>query len=234
MEGREYAGWTNYETLLVAQWIDRDALSRQHWREAVAEAKREAATCAKSTENTAEASEASRLLLADWLQQELRDRFPLTEPDIYADLLNASLTRVSWPAIAATLLSRFDQDRPNGGDADDRPVGSTQAIDKASLIDVTEIAQAVGIKFSVAVTPEVWRQCVAVPEDIQGEDERSRLRGILQTLRRGLAKDRCKSLDPLDFAANTGSDRTPPVTLCALWTSSDEAEPVVIIVLREG
>ena len=233
MKGKEYAGWANLETGAVARWIDKDALSRQHWREAAAEARREAANCPKAAESTREIGEASRLLLADWLKEEIQDRFPLSEADIYTDLLNSALAKVRWAEIAAALLANIDDETQDTNAGENVLTTSAEAVEQGVLVDVTEAAKKVGIKFSVAVTSAVWSQCVEVPNGAQGQDGQGRLRDILQMLRHTISLGQRKYTKPLDFLLKADDDEQQPqiVTLKALWGSGDETEPVVAIML---
>jgi hypothetical protein len=235
MESKEYDGWTNYETWAVARWIDKDALSRQHWREAAAEARHEAANCSKAAEMPCGVGEASRLLLADWIKEEIMDRLPLSEVDIYMDLLNAALAKIAWCELAAKLLARIDDETPcNSADEDTCDYDTnSRAIEEGMLVDVTGAAKRAGIKFSVAVTAAVWSQCVTVPEDAQGQDEQSRLWDMLETLRHAITKDRRKSAEPLAFQlmVRNGGQQAQPVMLKAQWGSADDTEPVVTVML---
>jgi hypothetical protein len=84
MESTEYNGWTNYETWLVALWIDNDEGTYTHWRH---EAKRLQPHAA-----------------AGALKQAHEDGFEETV-GLYADLINAALSRVNWIEIAKSLSS---------------------------------------------------------------------------------------------------------------------------------
>lgn len=233
MKSKEYDGWTNVETRAVAGWINKDALSRQHWREATVEARREAANCPKAAEMPCGAWESSRLLLADWLKEEIIDRVPLSEADIYMELLNAALAKIRWSELAAKLLAGIDDETAGASQGEGIYDTDSQGIEERVLIDVTETAKRAGIKFSVAVTPAVWSQCVEVSEGVQGQDERSRLWDMLQTLRHAITKERRKSAEPLafQFMAISDGQQAQPVRLRALWVSTDETEPVVTVML---
>ena len=233
MESKEHDGWTNYETWAVARWIEKDALSRQHWRETAAEARREVINCPKAAETPCGVGEASRLLLADWIKEEIMDRLPLSEVDIYMDLLNAALAKIKWCDLAAKLLVGIDDETPCKNADEDTYDTYSRAIEVGALFDVTGTAKRAGIKFSVAVTAAVWSQCVIVPEDVQGQDEQSRLWDMLETLRHAITKDRRKSAEPLAFQLMVRNDgqQAQPVMLKAQWGSADETDPVVTVML---
>ena len=91
----KYNGWTNYETWLVALWIDNDEGSQDYWREQAADYVRRQ-----------EGREVSaRTAVAQELENYYRDaaqEFKL--PGMFADMLNASLDSVDWEEIADHLL----------------------------------------------------------------------------------------------------------------------------------
>jgi len=76
----KYNGWTNYETWIVALWIDND---HQYWRERAAKYKDRPG------------------ILADKLRESLSEH---ELEGMHADLLNAALNRVNWQEIASHLL----------------------------------------------------------------------------------------------------------------------------------
>lgn len=97
-EEQGYQGWKSYETWLVKLWIDNEQASQEYWLE-------RARLCADSAEAT-EFSSAERVAvyeLADLLQENHEDLAPQTS-GVYADLLNASLSRVNWREIAEALI----------------------------------------------------------------------------------------------------------------------------------
>lgn len=233
MKSRKYDGWTNHETWAVARWMDKDAHGRQHWREAAAAARREAADCPSVAEMPCGVRVASRRLLADWIKEEIMDRLPLSEADVYMELLNTALVKIRWSELAAKLLDGIDDE--TAGASQDEGIYDTgsQEIEERVLVDVTETAKTAGIKFSVAVTPAVWSQCVEVPEGVQGQDEQSRLLDMLRTLRHAITNECRKSAGPLDFQFMVTSDgqQAQPAILRALWVSTDETEPIVTVML---
>jgi hypothetical protein len=81
----EYQGWENYETWLVALWIDNEKGSQDFWRERAAE-----------TSSDAD--------LADELKAEFEDNMPdFGGHGVYQDLLQAALGAVDWRGIAKNL-----------------------------------------------------------------------------------------------------------------------------------
>jgi hypothetical protein len=83
-----YNGWVNYETWLVALWLDNDCGSSDYWREVAEELWDE------------EDPGRSQRLLADRLKDEVMEGQPeLT--GMYADMLNAAFSEVDWDEIAS-------------------------------------------------------------------------------------------------------------------------------------
>jgi hypothetical protein len=84
MSNESYNGWTNYESWLVALWLDNDQLSHETARELATEAASdmEAGNAIKAdVENTCGVGD--------------------TEAGMISDLINAALSRVDWREIGA-------------------------------------------------------------------------------------------------------------------------------------
>ena len=78
-----YNGWTNYETWSVKLWMDND--NNCYWEE-----------IAKDYKDV--------LALARRIREEIEEANPLTEPNMYSQLLNSALEEVNWEEIAESLL----------------------------------------------------------------------------------------------------------------------------------
>jgi len=89
-----YQGWKNYETWLVALWLDNDEYSYNYWRERTQEIW-EGATADKPFSRR----DRAMLELSDTLKDEVEDAAPELE-GIFLDLLNAALSEVDWREIA--------------------------------------------------------------------------------------------------------------------------------------
>jgi hypothetical protein len=63
-----------------------------------------------------------------------------------------------------------------------------QALEDGVLVDVSETAKEVGIKFPVSLTATIWEQYVEVPEGISGQNEAGRLWDILWMFRCAAAR----------------------------------------------
>lgn len=91
-----YNGWTNYETWVVALWLDNEQ-STQLMCVEVAE------DCFERTDESCEA----RRLLAEWLETHIKAEQP-TVAGLYADLLNATVNAVNWHELADHYLSDIE------------------------------------------------------------------------------------------------------------------------------
>jgi hypothetical protein len=101
---RRYNGFLNYETWVVALWIDNDQDSYIYWREIAEECRSEVASS-----EALRVGEAAIELLADRLKEDHRSRAPHErlggEVDVYCDLLTAALDEVDWVEVAEQLLA---------------------------------------------------------------------------------------------------------------------------------
>jgi hypothetical protein len=89
----KYNGWTNYETFNVALWLGNDQGSEEEWS-------RRADECwaANEADGSFTREERAALELADCLKEEIVDGefAPDLGASMYADLLGAALSEVSW------------------------------------------------------------------------------------------------------------------------------------------
>ena len=79
----EYYGWANYDTWLVALWLDSDEGSYKYWRE--------------------RAKQVSKRALAQELKENHADGVGESVTGVYADLLSAALREVNWTEVAKHL-----------------------------------------------------------------------------------------------------------------------------------
>jgi hypothetical protein len=93
MNEKEYNGYTNYETWLVALWIDND----QGLSEII-------------TDNTRDNRD-SLYNIADSIKELIEDYAPETT-GLYADLMNAALSEVNWKEIAENHLEELNKNEP--------------------------------------------------------------------------------------------------------------------------
>ena len=95
-----YNGWLNYETWLVALWLDNDKGSQGYWREATQEAWDMAEDSGPMKEWNLSRHHTARHMLAERLKDELEEGNPVQTADLYGDLMNAALAGVDWLEIA--------------------------------------------------------------------------------------------------------------------------------------
>ena len=111
-----------------------------------------------------------------------------------------------------------------------------QGIEDGELVDVSETAREAGFVYPVALTRAVWNNYVAVPEGVTCQDESGRLWDILTMLHFAIRR----SNDPTTiryqlYVRNQNRrarlDRRDLVTLKAICSPGDAAEPVITIML---
>jgi hypothetical protein len=89
MQTKEYNGYTNYETWVVALWLDNDRGTHDYWLEIAQE------TLASCTDDQA------KINLSDALKESHEES---EVQGVFADLLNAAMSEVDWYDIAENLL----------------------------------------------------------------------------------------------------------------------------------
>ncbi len=233
MDDKTHDGFTNFETWAVAVWIDDDRTNYHYWRD---EARRHC-SLALEREQVAEGiwtpEQAVRFCLADQLREEFTDNSPVTEPDVYADLLDAALSAVNWEEVAGHILEELEPMKSLAAIPVIYAYSRAQAIADGVLVDVTETAKEAGMKYSTALTAAVWQKYVAVPEGVEAQDEPGRLWDILWMLRCAIMRDQRTDSSRVDFQLLVRNDNHRPeeVTLKALCGPGDDAEPVITIML---
>jgi hypothetical protein len=87
----EYNGWTNYETWVVALWMNNSESNGYR------------SVLIADTKDLAKSKQIS--WLADALQVWVDEDKPLVNSSLYLDLINASLSKVNWREIATNFLA---------------------------------------------------------------------------------------------------------------------------------
>jgi hypothetical protein len=95
MADTKYNGWTNYETWLVALWIDNSEGDQEATREMAAAAYRDA-----EADDTFSRLERATLNLADQIKTMIEEAAPDLGASMYADMINGALSSVNWYEIA--------------------------------------------------------------------------------------------------------------------------------------
>jgi hypothetical protein len=99
-----HEGWTNYETWLVAAWLDNDRKSAERTQQAAETCRTAAPGLTQVTERIWTVEQATQFLLADALKVTYVTHYHAPIIGMYADLLDQALGRVNWNEIAADLL----------------------------------------------------------------------------------------------------------------------------------
>jgi hypothetical protein len=100
-----YNGWKNYETWVMALWIDNDEWSYNYSRELVVGQVNEA------LENEDEHPETVRSAVATELQTWMEELMYGWEPEsasVFTDLLHAAFSEVDWYEIAENYLAELN------------------------------------------------------------------------------------------------------------------------------
>jgi hypothetical protein len=93
MSKKTFNGWKNRETWVVALWIDNTEADQTYWRER-----------AREERDGHFYKEGAIALLAEDLRDTIGENSPISENNIYSDLLNGALENVDWREIAAHLI----------------------------------------------------------------------------------------------------------------------------------
>lgn len=105
---KTYNGWRNYETWLVALWMDNDQGSYESFRELAREIRE---IKGREPSKYLSKQEVDIATLADALRDEFDEASPVAEQSsVYADLMNAALSEVDWHEIAEHLLDEILED----------------------------------------------------------------------------------------------------------------------------
>jgi hypothetical protein len=108
-----------------------------------------------------------------------------------------------------------------------------QAIEDGVLVDVSETAREVGIRFPVAMTRTAWTAYVEVPAGVSCQDEAGRLWDVVSMLRFAIARSRGGPEIRYQLRVRNDNRRPRLVTLKSICGPGDEAEPVITIMLPE-
>ena len=104
--GEKYNGWDNYETWLVALWIDNEPGSYDYRQELAQSAYDDAEPDSYFTRE-----ERATLDLAESLKDWIENDNPLADSaSLYSDLISGALGSVNWHEIAENYLEDVDKD----------------------------------------------------------------------------------------------------------------------------
>ncbi len=97
MNREDYKGWTNYETWVVAHWVDMEFGSYSHWRS------RAVALSSPASSEYIKDVPTQKCLLSDELKQEHEKQLPKLK-GFALDLLLSAMSEVDWFGIAEHLI----------------------------------------------------------------------------------------------------------------------------------
>jgi hypothetical protein len=107
MTHKDYNGWTNYETWNVKLWMDNDESTCHYWQEQTDELWKRARENQVWPGSTRK--ESAAIQLADTLKSECEENQPEVS-GMYADLLGAALSEVTWLEIAENMLEEYQME----------------------------------------------------------------------------------------------------------------------------
>jgi len=232
MDDKKHEGWTNFETWAVATWLKSDHKKYRYWYSEARWHREESPQCKEVREGIWSLEDAARRNMADQIQREITQHVSGVGRGAYAELLDAALGNVNWEEIAEHYLQKVKEATAPFG-----PVifnySRAQAIADGALVDITDTAREAGIRFHTAVTEAVWRNYVAVPAGVAGQDELGRLWDIIWMLRFAILRDTRKASGQINFQLVVRNDNrgVQEVTLKAQCGPGDDAEPVITIML---
>lgn len=98
MTHKEHNGWWNYETWVVALWMDNEEHSQAYWRDAAQQVYRNA-----KADEVCNKRDRAVFDLADAIKDAHEEDRPQTK-GVFGDLLTGALSEVNWREIAEHLL----------------------------------------------------------------------------------------------------------------------------------
>jgi len=100
------------------------------------------------------------------------------------------------------------------------------------LIDVSDTAKVVGIRWPVALTQAAWGRCVTVPPGVACQDEAGHLWDVVWPLRCAIGRSAGAEVRFGVHVRNDNEDRTPPlVRLKAIRGPGDDGAPCITVML---
>lgn len=108
-----------------------------------------------------------------------------------------------------------------------------QALRDGTLLDVTQAAREVGIKYPVALTRAAWAACINLPAGLFRVEEALRLQEVIWMYRAAAASASGRLANFRVLVRQNSSERTKArVLLTALRGLGDHHEPVITIMMR--
>lgn len=104
MNEKQYNGWTNYETWLLALWIDNEQGSHGYWRERAAEILDES-----EGDKIFSKVDRAKLDLSKALKEEIEEANPVQDNGFFCDLMTSALQSVNYYEIASNWIDEIYQ-----------------------------------------------------------------------------------------------------------------------------
>jgi hypothetical protein len=175
--------------------------------------------------------------LARRLEETFDELAPQLKQGLFADLLSTAVARIDWNEIARSMIEDADEMKQEQIDSEWVVIHSysrAQAIAEGVLVDVSELAKEAGFKLPVAMTSAAWEKCVSIPSGVTCQDETGGLWDVLNVLFFTIRAQR-DSANPSEIqfrvSVRNSNEGNEDISLKALCSPGDDAEPVVTILL---
>lgn len=99
-----HEGFLNYETWVMALWLNNDEASHRYWKDAARETWRNSREYFEEPDPSNNYLGAATFYLSLRLQEEITAGVPDLGSTVFADLLNAALSEVDWSGVAEDFL----------------------------------------------------------------------------------------------------------------------------------
>ena len=111
----------------------------------------------------------------------------------------------------------------------------SQAVADGVQVEVTKTAKEAGISFPVFLTRTVFDAYVAVPPDVQGQDEAGRLWDVCWMLRFAILRSRGGNRVPVALYVRNDNTRAKLVTLIAQCgpLDMDDPQPAITVMMPD-
>jgi hypothetical protein len=108
-----------------------------------------------------------------------------------------------------------------------------EALADGVLVDVSDVAQELGLRYPVALTSAAWERCVSLPAEPEEQCEDGRLWDLLWMLSCAIRRARGRKSDRVDFCVlvRNGGRVAAEVNLKAICGPGDDVQPVITVML---
>ena len=102
---KRYNGYENYETWVVALWLDNEYDDYCRWWERAQRLQDNPTNIPQVEDGIWTEAEGVRYVLADEIEEVVKEHNPLADgASVYTDLLNAALSSVNWQDVARSFI----------------------------------------------------------------------------------------------------------------------------------